>query len=198
MGRFGFHAGKVNAKRVEINGKYVNEREFIWAKDCSTNVSGSAATASLVGMNVDTYKFDATTRNELAFVTVVPTSIDRNTKLDLRLYWTCSGSITDFDGAVVWDADYWPISLYTSGVSVSGETYAIQSSVAVGIGNATVTTPRQSVSGVIAESVLTVPAGDVKAGDLLVVQLARDTAESADTLSVPAHLIGVLLEYADE
>jgi hypothetical protein len=202
MGNAGFHSGAVLGERVKAGVNYLNDREYIAYQDFeTTNISGTAATANNIGGSprlgaLRSYSFTLEGLRQLAFSFVAPMSLKRKTKANLRLLWAVSGVA----GQVVWNATYLPISMITSGTRVTGEAYNISGSHlgsrATATGTIQCTSPA-AVSGVIQNTVLEIPAGDIKAGDIVKVSLWRDPNEPSDTFVGPAHLIGVLVEYTD-
>lgn len=203
MGRkAGFHSGEIFGDRAKVKGKYVDERTFVKKEDFDTNyVSGTAASEAVLGgggaYGVPTYEFQPSSHNQVSYRFVAPDSLPSKTRANLRLYWTVSGSGV---GKVVWDANYWVTSVLVSGTELVGRNYNVSGGVTED-GNCTVTSEytqeSSGVSGVVTEAVMSVPAGDIAANDLVRVMVYRDGDESADNLAQTAHLIGMLIEYEE-
>lgn len=196
--RAGMTSGKVHGRTVTADGKFVANSIWLPANQFQTTfISGTAAIVSSTNLAEYTYAFNASADNSIGFSYVVPTNIQADTKLNVTVYWTSSGVVANDDG-VVFDIDYWNFSKSVSGVEVNG-VYYILSGVAdlAPLGNTTVTGIHRAISGALNNSILTVPAIDVKASEYVRCEFFRDTSESADDLTATAHVIGLLLEFVD-
>lgn len=205
MGNYGFRSGKLIASNLKISGQYVVGRDYIRYEDFSTSyISGAVATARVHATTgaqaIPVYTFAEDVNDQISFRVVAPLSLKSKTKCNMRLYWTSALSGASA-GDVVWDANYWSRSILISGSEASNNMWNI-SGIISQTGNTTATSEYNHmsnlVSGVLQTTDLTIPAGDVLAGDTVNVMIYRHGEEDADTLDCEASLICVIVEYREE
>lgn len=207
MSKYGLHSGRAKFKSVVADEKHVPNMLLLRKTDFDgTNVSGAVASAKAVGQTIpiDAYAFgeDPSGDVSVSFSTVVPSGIPESTRADIRLYWTISGVPSGLQGTdVVWDVHFRTISVIQSGALNTNKNYVISGHLVratttgkyVG-GNATREQPSW-LSGALVQTIVSIPSGNFRAGDVLQGMINRNSAQTADTLNSEAYLLYAMVEY---
>ena len=210
MGRnAGFHAGEVFGDvGVKSRGSFVPNRIVLRKADADvTYISGTAAVADAVGSNavpVESLRYSAWAVNKATFNTVVPSGVPETAKADVRLLWTTMSGIESSNVGdvisgvnVAWDVDYRTFRVLVSGANIANvaDYYTISGAWLNATTTGTYNASTEMVSGAINETVVSIPATDFRAGEVLQFMVVRDAVEAVDTLNAPVHLIYSIVEY---
>lgn len=210
MGNYGFHSGEGNAKTVKSGVGFLPNARVLYTKDFDTTYLRGKSAAYMSGIGIirgewiKTYSFREKVDQAVGFEELVPSNIPRGARLNVSLYFTCSGvnAATWAGSGVVWDIDYHVTSLLVSGTTVDRKYYTVGSGVYY---NATdyanwepltqSGTTSVNLSGTMSKALITIPAINVEPNSILKAVVFRDVSETNDNIEQEVHLICAKLEY---
>ena len=207
---YGVYSGRVEGKSVRV-GRSDSDQSYISNKVVlrgnklvSTYVSGTAATSSSFGggntsrLAIGSWEFPAQADSMVGFSIVAPTSIPETAKADIKLLWSTDGSPDSISGVgVVWAVNYMATSVILSGAETATPetTYCLSGALAQSITVGKYYGGTKLLSGAINSTVVPIPSGDFRAGDILNGSIVRSGIEPADTLNDAVFLLYAVVEY---
>lgn len=201
--RAGISSGKVFGDSVKAKGAHVINRIILRPDDFRLGVDlisgvGTALYKSVVS-GIYVFGWRENQSGKASTVVTVPSNVPTGAKANVNVYWAAIDSGATVLGGAVLDLDYRVVNLFVSGnVAIVGQSYTVSGT------TSNVTATHSLVSGTSAASqtllqktTLTIPAIDIEANSLLLMNLFRDSAEAADFMESSVNVIAVEVEFVD-